>query len=93
MTYADQWRLAYSDPEFAGRVNACGVEQAQVFINDGRPEYVALAREILTNGAVATLVVNVAARPDMDADIDDPGILAAVQYVWPLIGATLVPPG
>ena len=39
-----------SDPYFAARVRACCVEQAEVYVNDARPDFVAVAHDQLVGG-------------------------------------------
>ena len=92
MSYADQAATA-ADPGFIDRVAACGVEQAEIFVNDARPEFHVLARQVIGSAYTArALVPLVAARPGITADSGDPDLLAAVQNVWPVYGATIVPP-
>lgn len=92
MSYHDQATLA-ADPAFTARVNACGVQQAQLFVeNSDDPGEVAYALFVVQTGNTGALVANVAARPGMSAESTDEDVLAAVQYVWPLIGAAYVPP-
>jgi hypothetical protein len=92
VSFADQAATA-ADPDFTGRVIACAVQESETFINDTRPEFTLLARQIIgASGSAAALVPLVAARPGITTASADPDILAAVQYVWPVYGATLVPP-
>lgn len=89
MSYQDQAELL-GDGVFTQRVAVCTVEQAQVFINDERPEYQGFARHVITSGSAGPMPVNVVARPGMTADSSDADIVAAVQYCWPLVGAGYV---
>jgi hypothetical protein len=92
MTYADQAATA-ADPGFGDRVTACAVEQAQIFVNDDRPEFQVLARQVIASTQSArALVPLVAGKPEMSTESDDGAILSAVQAVWPIYGASLVPP-
>jgi hypothetical protein len=91
MTYADQAATA-TDPDFRARVTACAVEQAQIFINDERPEFHGLASRIIQSvGAAEPLVGLVAGKPGISTASGDPDLLAAVQAVWPVYGAAMVP--
>lgn len=89
MSYANQSSLT-RDPVFRGRVTACVTEQAQIFINDGRPEFVALAEAAIVNpefhGAAFTPLVcgqpGIGDNADQSA-VDDAKILSAVQSIWP----------
>ena len=90
MTYAEQAATAH-DPEFSGRVIACGVEQSLIFIDDSRPEFYLLAEQIIAgSGAAGALVPLVAGKAGITSESEDPDLLAAVQAVWPVYGATLV---
>lgn len=93
MTYQDQAVVAY-DQEFTNRVEMCIAEQAQVFVNDGRPEYYLLAQTAIADLAMVRnqMVPLIATRPGMTAASTDGDIMAAVQYVWPMAGARYVPP-
>ena len=88
------------DPDFIGRTNAAATEQAQVFINDARPDYVALAESVL-KGAAGPL--NAFARmnasgPGIGEKVDigndkidqsqvtDADLLALTQGNWPIVG-------
>jgi hypothetical protein len=81
------------DREFQGRVRMCVAEQAEVFVNDDRPEYKQLAIQAITalDPTTAQFIPMVAVRPGMTAASTDNDILAAVQYVWPLVGARYTP--
>jgi hypothetical protein len=90
MTYADQAATA-ADPEFRDRVRACTTQQALIFIDDGRPEFNVLAEQVIHNAGTAdSLVPLVAGKPGITTGSGDPDILAAVQAVWPVYGATLI---
>jgi len=90
MTYADQ-AATTQDPAFNDRVIACTVEQALVFVDDQRPEFKLLAQQVISSaGYGRQLVPLVAGKPGMSPESDDGAILAAVQAVWPVYGATLV---
>jgi hypothetical protein len=89
MTYAEQAATA-ANPGFNTRVVACSVQQAETFINDARPEFSDLARLIIRDSNTgAYLTPLVAAMPNMTVESEDPDLLAAVQAVWPVYGATL----
>jgi hypothetical protein len=95
MAYTDIANLAGSS-DYTSRLIACCTEQAGIFVNDQRPEYVDLAREVITNpGAALWFTWIVASSPgfgDAYADggqeaIDDGMLLSAVQANWPVVAA------
>jgi hypothetical protein len=92
MSYESQNDLAV-DPEFRGRVRMCVAEQAEDFVMDDRPEYKQLAYQAIAalDSTTDQFVPLVAVRPAMTAASTDGDILAAVQYVWPIIGARYIP--
>lgn len=92
MTYESQNELS-KDPGFRGRVRMCVAEQAEVFVNDGRPEYQQLAYQAISalDPTTDQFVPLVSTRPAMSVTSADLDILSAVQYVWPLVGARYVP--
>lgn len=94
MSYLAQNALATFDQYFYGRVAMCVVEQAKVFTNDDRDEYKLLADQAIGNHRSVTdqLLPLVATQPGMSSDATDGDILAAVQALWPVVGARLVPP-
>ena len=90
-SYEEQAATAH-DPGFVDRITAAGVRQALTFINHTNPEFNLYAKAVIASEANARqLVWPVAAEPDMTTDSTDPEILAAVQAVWPLVGASYVP--
>jgi hypothetical protein len=75
------------------RAYACTRKQALLFVNDGRPEFVALAEAVIaapTSGVTFTVVTMTTAQPGMTPESTDADLDAAVQFVWPLVGSTLV---
>jgi hypothetical protein len=92
MGYEDQNTLT-QDSTFRGRVKMSVAEQAQIFVNDDRAEYKQLAYQAMAALEPTTeqFVPLVAMRPAMTAESTDLDIMAAVQYVWPLVGARYVP--
>lgn len=92
MTYQDQNDLS-ADPQFRGRVRMCVAEQSEVFVNDDRAEYKQLAMQAITalDPTADQFVPIVSVRPGMSTTSTDGDILAAVQYVWPLVGARYTP--
>lgn len=89
-----------NDVLFAGRVRACAVEQAEVFKNDARPDFVALADDCLHgNGEVYLAFTRfVAAAPGLadkaataegidQAQVTDADILSTVQASWQVVAA------
>jgi len=94
MSYLAQHALATFDQYFKGRLSMCIAEQAKVFTNDGRPEFKLLADQAIGNHMVVTeqMLPLIATQPGMSSDSTDGDILAAVVYLWPIVGARLVPP-
>lgn len=95
MAYHDVASLV-TDSDFTNRITACCTEQAAVFVNDQRPEYVALAQDVIADaGNAAWFYWPVASAPGFadafvsggSAAITDPMLLAAVQALWPTIAA------
>ena len=90
MSYLSQTDLS-QDPEFQARVRGCSVQQATIFKDDARPDYVALAGAIMRQeDPVLTFFVLTAAAPGMadkgdEGTISDGDILAAVQAEWPTV--------
>lgn len=82
------------DPTFRLRLSMVVVEQAKIFTDDARPEYKLLADQALANYQSVTdrFVPVVCTQPGMSVDATDPDLLAAVQFLWPTLGAPLVPP-
>lgn len=93
MSYAEDYALATANLDFKGRVSMCIAEQAKVFVNDARPEFFMVANDAIADNATVTaqFVPLVATQPDMDAESTDPELLAAVQALWAVVGATHVP--
>lgn len=92
MSYQEQNDLS-TDQGFRGRVRMCVAEQAEVFVNDDRPQYKQLALQAITalDPTTDQFVPMVSVRPAMSTTSTDGDILAAVQYVWPLIGSRYTP--
>lgn len=93
MSYLAQNALATFDQYFRGRLAMCVSEQAKVFTNDERPEFKLLADQAIGSHMSVTeqMLPLVATQPGMTSDASDGDILAAVQYLWPTVGARLVP--
>jgi hypothetical protein len=90
MTYSETAALV-DDPDFRGRVTSASSEQALIFINDARPEYIVVAQTvILYPGNAGPLVNLVAGQPGITAAATDADILAALQAVWPKYGTSLL---
>lgn len=94
MTYVSQDMLV-TNSTFYGRVRACCVEQAGVFVNDARPSYVTLAEAILMGDSdrVGTFLRLVAGSPGLADEaisggvfdqslVQDTDILPVVQGNW-----------
>lgn len=92
MAYQDTATLV-ADPVFTNRITACCTEQAAIFINDQRPDYVALADEVIREAATAVwfywLVASAPGFGDAGGSsaITDPMILSAVQNLWPVVAS------
>jgi hypothetical protein len=81
------------DTVFQERIQMCVAEQAQEFVADDRPEYKQLAYQAVAAFEATTVqfVPLVAMRPGMTGQSTDDDILAAVQYLWPVVGERYVP--
>jgi hypothetical protein len=92
MSYESQSELA-ADVSFRSRVRMCVAEQAEIFVNDDRTQYKQLAYQAISSLDSTTdqFVPLVSVRPGMSVSSTDGDILAAVQYVWPIIGARYTP--
>lgn len=92
MSYAEQYALMSTNLDFRGRISMCVAEQAKVFVNDGRPEFNGLAADAIEDNRTATeqFMPLVATQPGVDADSTDGDLLAAVQALWAVVGATHV---
>jgi hypothetical protein len=93
MSYEDQNSLS-QDQGFGSRVRMCVAEQAQIFVNDDRAEFKQLAYQATAalDSTAQQFIPMVATRPGMSTASTDQDILAAVQYVWPIIGARYYTP-
>lgn len=89
MSYAEDYALATANLDFRGRVSMCVAEQAKVFINDGRSEFKALASDAIADNRAITeqFMPLVATQPGIDGESTDGDLLAAVQALWPVVGA------
>ena len=94
MSFLAQNALATFDQYFRARLRMAISTQAKVFIADDRPEYKLLADQALGNVDSVTdqMWPLAATEPGMASDSDDATIMAAVQYLWPMLGKRLVPP-
>lgn len=92
MSYQVQDELS-KDPGFNNRVRMCVAEQAQVFVNDDRPQYKQLAYQAIgaLDATTNQFVPMVSTRPAMSTASTDGDIMAAVQYLWPIIGDRYTP--
>ena len=90
MTYAETAALTQSQ-EFQARIIAACTEQALIFVDDARPEFVEPANAVILSPANGLPYVNlVAGQPGITAASTDGAILAALQAVWPKYGAALI---
>jgi hypothetical protein len=87
--------LLTSDSAFNGRIRACCVQQAEVFKDDARPDFVSLANDQLTGGTTYLTFTRIAAAGPGFADtagdppdqslIPDADILASIQGSWQVV--------
>ena len=97
MTYQNIDTLT-GDPAFQGRIRACCTEQAEVFRNDTRPDFVALANDVLRGSSPALLsfIRIVAAAPGLadkaatedgvdQTKVTDDDVLSTVQANWQVV--------
>lgn len=82
------------DQYFKQRLNMCVAEQAKGYIDDPEPANNLLASQAIGNVMSVTeqMLPLVATQPGMTSDSTDGDIMAAVQYLWPIVGGRLVPP-
>jgi hypothetical protein len=92
MAYQDQHDLA-EDRSFQDRVTMCVAEQAEVYVDDTRPEFQSLAYQAMAalEATAGQFVPLAAVRPGMTVASTDGDILAAVQYLWAKVGARYAP--
>lgn len=95
MTFAGIADLA-ANPEFAARVNACCTQQADIYKDDQRPDFVALSHDVMKGAAgplmaftrqtaAAPGLADKAEQPNGEIDqtlVEDGDILSAVQANW-----------
>lgn len=95
MSYQAQDQLTY-DPVFQGRVRSCAVQQAHIYKDDARPDFVALANNVMRGNpdAMNAFITLSAAGPGIadkadngDGTIDqskitDEDFLALIQANW-----------
>ena len=97
MSYQAQAQLS-TDGEFQGRSRAAAQQQAGIFINDARPEYVATAKAVLLDGApVQTFWTLNAAGPGIadkadngdgtisQENVTDDDLLSLTQANWQVV--------
>ena len=99
MSYHAQWQLG-NDPVFIGRTQSAAYQQAEVFINDARPDFVATAQAVLRADldVLSAFTRTAAAGPGIadkadngDGTIDqskvtDADLLSLTQANWPVVG-------
>lgn len=88
-----------SDPAFAARVRACCVEQGEVYANDARPDFVAVAHDQLVGGTTYLAFVRIEAAAPGIADkaatadgidqtqVTDADLLSLTQANWQVVAA------
>lgn len=89
MTYANIAALL-TDEDFAARLSACCCEQALIYKDDARANFVALATDVLLTGSGAMFLPFVAGQPGFgdvtdQSEITDGQLLGAVQATWPVV--------
>jgi hypothetical protein len=97
MTYGNIFALTW-DQAFNGRVTACCTQQAEIFRNDARPDFVALANDVLLgDGRVTSTFTRIIAAAPGIADkaatgdgidqtkVTDDDILSTVQANWQVV--------
>jgi hypothetical protein len=105
MSYQSQWTLTYDDA-FVGRCRASLVQRADIYKDDERPEFVALAESLLKEDnpqETLTFVSLLANAPGFAAKVDngdgtvdssqieDAEIQSAVDFQWPVVSALFYP--
>ena len=86
------------DPTFNGRVRACATQQAEIFRNDARPDFVALADDVLRGDGIKTNAFTriTAAAPGIadkaatedgidQTKVTDDDVLSTVQANWQVV--------
>jgi hypothetical protein len=94
LSYSDIDQLT-NDIDFAGRVRACVVEQAETFRSDARPDFVALANSALRGDGETYLAFTriVAAAPGIaEGNQPDGDILSSVQANWQVVAGLYFDP-
>jgi hypothetical protein len=99
MSYHAQDQLTF-DLTFTGRVRSCSVQQADIFKADARPDFVALANDVLGgDGEKTNTFTRLAAAAPGLADkattedgvdqslITDEDVLSTVQANWQVVAA------
>lgn len=88
-----------NDYDFGARVRACCVEQGEVFANDARPDFVALALDQLRGGITYSAFVRIEAASPGIADkaatadgidqtqVTDADLLSLTQANWQVVAA------
>jgi hypothetical protein len=97
VSYLTQTALS-QDPDFQSRVRGCCIQQANIFKDDARSDFVALANAIMRQeNCQLTFFDLCAAAPDFDTIVDvgdgtidssrieDESILSSVQALWPTV--------
>lgn len=98
MSYQSQDQLTY-DAVYQGRVRACTLQQADVYKNDARPAYTALAAEVMKGNieVMQSFITLDAAGPGIADKVDlgngsidqslvtDADLLSLTQTNWPTV--------
>jgi hypothetical protein len=94
MSYLAQFSLTTYDPHFRGRLSMCVAEQAKGFRESEDDASRLLADQALGSYMSVTeqMLPLVTTQPGITTDSTDQEIMAAVQYLWPILGARLLPP-
>lgn len=85
---------SYGSYATRSRIDICATEQAYVFINDARPEFIQLSEKVIGRMPIAidALAMGVCASPNGDSLDDDGALLSAMQSVWPSVSNALYDP-
>lgn len=97
MAYLTQ-SLLRDDLDFSRRVGACCVEQAETFRNDARPDFVALANDVLRGTRANDFARIIASAPGIadkaateddnvvdSSKVTDADLLSTVQANWQVV--------
>ena len=96
------YTLLTEDVNFGRRSRSCITQQANIYLNDGRADFVALSKSLLRGDSInqlVTLLNGICAGPGFDTEIDngdgtidsskitDNEILSQCQSIYPTVAA------